>query len=396
MIEVLNLTKRYRDVLAVDRLNFSIKKGEILGFLGPNGAGKTTTMRIVTGFQAPTSGSVTVEGFDVFDNPIQVKRRIGYLPEVPPLYPEMKVFAYLEYVARLKGLIGTSVKKEVDRVAGKCGLTPVGRRVIKHLSKGFRQRVGIAQALLGSPAVLIMDEPTIGLDPAQIREIRGLIRELAEEHTIILSTHILPEVTMVCNRVIIINQGRIVAEDTIENLTASDDREQHVVVEVRKPSPEVTSRMRGVAGVKEVKLVDSCYRAVIEAGSEESAEKLAAMAIDGGLGLVELKTETPTLEDIFLRLVAPGEYGLEADEPARAKDKKAAPKKAEADGDEGDEGDEEEPEGDEGADEAGDDGDGKGEAGDDDGKESDEGEEGSPEDEGKDQPRRKNKKKRKK
>ncbi len=218
MIEVQNLTKRYRERVAVDRLDFSVAEGEILGFLGPNGAGKSTTMKILTGFLPPSEGSAKVAGFDVFEQPLEVKRRIGYLPETPPLYPEMTVVGYLKFVASLKGLPGRGVKAEVERVGGLTGLADVMGRVIQNLSKGYKQRVGIAQALLGSPPVLILDEPTEGLDPTQRAEMRGLIKSLTGKHTVILSTHILPEVTMTCEKVLIINQGKIVAYDEIRKL----------------------------------------------------------------------------------------------------------------------------------------------------------------------------------
>jgi ABC-2 type transport system ATP-binding protein len=218
MIVVQNLTKRYRERVAVDRLDFSVAEGEILGFLGPNGAGKSTTMKILTGFLPPSEGTAKVAGFDVFEQPLEVKRRIGYLPETPPLYPEMTVVGYLKFVASLKGLPGRGVKAEVERVGGLTGLADVMGRVIQNLSKGYKQRVGIAQALLGSPPVLILDEPTEGLDPTQRAEVRGLIKGLTGKHTVILSTHILPEVTMTCEKVLIINQGKIVAYDEIRNL----------------------------------------------------------------------------------------------------------------------------------------------------------------------------------
>jgi len=219
MIEVRDLTKRYGDLLAVDRVSFTAQKGEIVGFLGPNGAGKTTTMRIITGFLPATSGTVTVEGFDIFDDAHEVRKRIGYLPENPPLYSDMTVTSYLEFVGRIKGLARAALPEAVDRVIRRCGLTEVTRRVLGHLSKGFRQRVGLAQALIHEPGVLVLDEPTIGLDPRQIREIRSLITELAGERTVILSTHILQEVVQICRKVVIINEGHVAVEDQIENLT---------------------------------------------------------------------------------------------------------------------------------------------------------------------------------
>jgi ABC-2 type transport system ATP-binding protein len=218
MIEVTGLTKRYRDRVAVDDLTFSVPEGEILGFLGPNGAGKSTTMKILTGYLPATSGTVKVAGFDVFEEPYEVKRRIGYLPETPPLYPEMTVKAYLRFVASIKGVRRGQMATELERVAHSTGVAEVMERLIQNLSKGYRQRVGIAQALLGNPPVLILDEPTEGLDPSQRAEVRQLIKGLAGQHTVILSTHLLSEVTVTCERVLIINQGRMVAFDEIRNL----------------------------------------------------------------------------------------------------------------------------------------------------------------------------------
>ena len=231
MIEVQNLTKRYRDRSAIEDLSFSVNEGEILGFLGPNGAGKSTTMKILTGFLPPSAGMARVAGFDVFEQPLEVKRRIGYLPETPPLYPEMTVRGYLKFVASLKRLPGRGLKAEVERVAGLTGVAEVMDRVIQNLSKGYKQRVGIAQALLGSPPVLILDEPTEGLDPTQRAEIRALIKSLAGKHTLILSTHILPEVTMTCEKVLIINQGKMVAYDEIRKLASVHGQSESVSLE---------------------------------------------------------------------------------------------------------------------------------------------------------------------
>ncbi len=219
MIEVSSLVKRYHRLLAVDGISFKVDRGEVLGFLGPNGAGKTTTMRILTGALPATSGRVSVAGYDVFEQPLQVKRRVGYLAEVPPLYEDMDTGSFLGFVARLKAVGRKQLGEEVDRVLETCGLEEVRSRRIGNLSKGFRQRIGVAQALLGDPEVLILDEPTIGLDPNQIVEIRGLIRKLSENHTVILSTHILPEVTQICSRVVIIHRGKIVADDSLDHLT---------------------------------------------------------------------------------------------------------------------------------------------------------------------------------
>jgi ABC-2 type transport system ATP-binding protein len=231
MIEVKNLTKRYRDRIAIDSLNFSVDEGEILGFLGPNGAGKTTTMRILTGFLPASEGTAKIAGFDVFEHPMEVKRRLGYLPETPPLYLEMTVRAYLEFVGRLKGIRGKGLDTEVERVSDLTGVKLVLDRVIQNLSKGYRQRVGVAQALLNNPPVLILDEPTEGLDPAQRAEVRSVIRGLAGKHTVILSTHLLPEVTVTCEKVLIINQGKIVAFDEIKNLATAYGQTEQVSLE---------------------------------------------------------------------------------------------------------------------------------------------------------------------
>lgn len=231
MIEVQNLTKRYRDRSAIEGLTFSVNEGDILGFLGPNGAGKSTTMKILTGFLPPSEGTAKVAGFDVFEQPLEVKRRIGYLPETPPLYPEMTVRGYLKFVAELKRLPGRGLKAELERVAGLTGLSDIMDRVIQNLSKGYKQRVGIAQALLGSPPVLILDEPTEGLDPSQRADVRSLIKKLAGKHTLILSTHILPEVTMTCEKVLIIHQGRMVAYDEIQKLVSVHSPADNVSLE---------------------------------------------------------------------------------------------------------------------------------------------------------------------
>jgi ABC-2 type transport system ATP-binding protein len=219
MIEVRELTKRYGDLVAVDRVSFTARKGEVVGFLGPNGAGKTTTMRIITGFLPATQGTVKVEDFDIFDDSHEVRKRIGYLPENPPLYGDMTVTSYLQFVGRIKGIPRAALDGAVDRALQRCGLTDVTRRVLGHLSKGYRQRVGLAQAIIHEPSVLVLDEPTIGLDPRQIVDIRALVRELAGERTVILSTHILQEVVQICQKVVIINEGRVVVEDQIGNLT---------------------------------------------------------------------------------------------------------------------------------------------------------------------------------
>ncbi|MSQ47047.1 MAG: ABC transporter ATP-binding protein [Deltaproteobacteria bacterium] len=226
MIEVQHLTKRYGDLTAVSDISFNVASGQILGFLGPNGSGKTTTMRVITGFMPATGGTVKVAGFDIFDESFEARKRIGYLPESPPLYNDMTVAAYLRFVARIKGMPKAAIPDALDRALTRCGLTKVTNRVTGHLSKGFRQRVGLAQAIIHNPEVLILDEPTVGLDPQQIIEIRALIRELAGHHTVVLSTHILPEVAQVCEKVVIINAGRVVMEDMLANLTQGQTLEE--------------------------------------------------------------------------------------------------------------------------------------------------------------------------
>src|SRR5436190_5817672 len=232
MIKVEGLTKKYARTVAVDDISFEVEKGGIVGFLGPNGAGKTTTMRVLTCFLPPSAGRASVAGFDVLEQPLEVKKRIGYLPESPPLYPEMEVEEYLTFVGRLKGISGADVARRVTEVCERCAVADVRTKLIGKLSKGYRQRVGLAQAIIHNPEVLILDEPTSGLDPKQIIETRDLIRSLAGDHTIVLSTHILPEVSQTCQRVVIINKGRVVAVDTPDNLTARLSGAESVLVEV--------------------------------------------------------------------------------------------------------------------------------------------------------------------
>src|SRR6266550_3597705 len=252
MIKVEGLTKRYARTVAVDNISFEVEKGGIVGFLGPNGAGKTTTMRCLTCFMPPTSGSASVAGFDVLEQPLEVKKRIGYLPETPPLYPDMEVGEYLTFVGKLKGLVTSDVPKRVDEVCDRCAITDVKSKLIGKLSKGYRQRVGLAQAILHNPDVLILDEPTSGLDPKQIIETRELIRSLAGDHTIILSTHILPEVSQTCDRVVIINKGRVVAEDTPHNLTARLRGSETLYIQVDTNGADATGALQRVPGVTRV------------------------------------------------------------------------------------------------------------------------------------------------
>src|SRR5271156_4978259 len=253
MITVQGLTKRYARTIAVDHISFEVKKGQIVGFLGPNGAGKTTTMRILTCFLPPSEGTATVAGFDVMAQPMEVKKRIGYLPETPPVYPEMEVHEYLEFVGRIKGVPSVDLKRRVSEVSEKCAVADVSKTLIGKLSKGYRQRVGLAQAIIHNPDVLILDEPTAGLDPHQIIETRDLIKGLAGDHTIILSTHILPEVEQICEKVIIIAKGKVVATDSVENLTSRLRGSESVAIEVIAPEGAgVQSRLEQVAGVSRV------------------------------------------------------------------------------------------------------------------------------------------------
>jgi len=307
VIEVQNLTKYYGDLRAVDGISFTVERGEILGFLGPNAAGKTTTMRVITGYLPATSGSVAVAGFDVFKNSLEVKRQIGYLPENPPLYLDMRVVDYLRFVAVIKGVDRGEVNQEVERVADKLALSEVSDVLIAQLSKGFKQRVGLAQALLNNPPVLVLDEPTIGLDPKQIIEVRELIKSFGQDHTIILSTHILPEVSMTCNRVIIINEGKLVAVDTPENLTAKLKGSESILLEVEGPADEVMQTIRQIPSVKSVssssvqKANFSKYIVEAEVGADVRKE-IATAIVRHNWGLLELKTESLSLEKIFLQL----------------------------------------------------------------------------------------------
>src|SRR5690349_21785464 len=262
MIKVSELTKRYARTTAVDHISFEVEKGQIVGFLGPNGAGKTTTMRMLTCFLPPTSGAASVAGFDVLEQPLEVKKRIGYLPEMPPLYPEMRTLEYLTFVGNLKGLSGAELRQRIDTTCERCAITDVKSKLLGKLSKGYRQRVGLAQALLHNPDVLILDEPTAGLDPKQINETRDLIRKLAGDHTIILSTHILPEVEQTCQQVIIINKGKLVATDTVQNLQSRARGAESVLVEVAGrngtlDSKSVQQRLERVAGVAGVAVKNS-------------------------------------------------------------------------------------------------------------------------------------------
>ncbi|MFH1485385.1 MAG: ATP-binding cassette domain-containing protein [Chloroflexota bacterium] len=305
MIEVEKLTKYYGDYPAIEDVSFTVKKGEILGFLGPNAAGKTTTMRILTCFMPPSGGTARIAGYDILDNSLEVRRHIGYLPETVPLYADMGVHSYLEFMGSLRGMSSSKINKRCDAVIELCRLeeytdTPIGR-----LSKGYRQRVGIAQAILHEPDVLILDEPTIGIDPRQVVETRKLIKDLGKEHTIILSTHILPEVSMVCERVIIINDGRVVAVDRPENLSARLAGSERILLEVRGPVKDVVARIRQVQGVRDVTwegMEDRNRYTVSCRSGQDIREALASTVVQSGWGLLGLQGVGLSLEEIFLKL----------------------------------------------------------------------------------------------
>ncbi len=314
MIQVEGLTKRYARNVAVDNISFAVEKGQIVGFLGPNGAGKTTTMRVLTCFLPPTSGTANVAGYDVLEKPIEVKKRIGYLPETPPLYPEMEVREFLTFAGQLKGLDGAELKQRIDISSEQCALGDVQNKLIGKLSKGYRQRVGLAQAIIHNPDVLVLDEPTSGLDPEQIMHTRDLIRGLAGNHTIILSTHILQEVEAMCERVIIIAKGKLVANDSVEHLTSRLRGEETVAVEVEGrggaalDAGAVQSRLEQVAGVGRVTLQQErdgrrMFQVESQQGQSVRAE-LARAVVESGWNLTELRTLGMSLEEIFLQLTS--------------------------------------------------------------------------------------------
>ena len=300
MIQVEHLTKYYGDLPAVQDVSFSMRQGEILGFLGPNAAGKTTTMRILSGYLPPTAGTARVAGYDVTHDSLEVRRRIGYLPETVPLYPEMTVRSYLEFMAALRGVARPA--PAADRVMESCGVTDHQDMLVGKLSKGYRQRVGLAQALIHDPEILILDEPTIGLDPRQIIEVRNLIKGLGGTRTIILSTHILPEVSQVCERVMIINKGRLVAEDTPADLTTCLRGAQELFVQVARPAPDARQSLEAIPGVLGVAdKGDGCYQidSTLEA---DPRTRIAELVVEQGWGLLELRPVGMSLEEVFLKL----------------------------------------------------------------------------------------------
>ncbi|MBN2558090.1 MAG: ATP-binding cassette domain-containing protein [Clostridia bacterium] len=312
MIEIKNLTKKYGQVVAVNNISFNVNKGEILGFLGPNGAGKSTTMNIITGYLPSTSGTVKVDGYDIMTHPAEVKRRIGYLPEAPPLYRDMTVTEYLKFVSNLNYVPKKKQKGQMADIMELVGLTDHRKRLVDNLSKGYRQRVGLAQALIGNPEVLILDEPTVGLDPRQIIEIRRVIKALAKERTIILSSHILPEVSAICERVVIINKGVIVAEDTPERLSMGLDRAMKLSITIVGPKDKVIEAVKKIDGVKYMeassKTGENAYKYMLESQTEEDIrEKLFFAMAENGWPIIEIKPSVMTLEDIFISVVTKGQ-----------------------------------------------------------------------------------------
>ena len=302
MIEVSGLTKIYGQRTAIEDLTFTVNKGEIVGFLGPNGAGKSTTMKILTGFMPASFGTAKIAGFDVFDQAIDVKRNVGYLPENPPVYFDMVVEDYLKFAAQLHDVTKANLKAAIDLSLEKTGLTHVRKRIIGNLSKGYRQRVGLAQALVHDPKVLILDEPTVGLDPVQIIEIRELIKSLGGAHTVILSSHILPEVTATCQRIIVINKGKIVAQDNIERLTS---RMKHGLVyqlQVKNANPSGIQAIQSISGVKSVTNENGKISIEINPNQEELRDRIVDIAVHEKMGVLEFSSEKLSLEEVFLSL----------------------------------------------------------------------------------------------
>ncbi len=303
MIEVQDLTKYYGPQLAVSRLDFQVAAGEIVGFLGPNGAGKTTTLKILAGFLAPSAGTARINGYDCVTDSLAVRRSLGYVPENVAIYPDLTVTQFLRFAARAKGVEAKAETGEVDRVVAACGLEEVRGKLVAALSKGFRQRLGLAQALIDQPPLLILDEPTIGLDPSQIVEIRQMIKNLEGDHTVMLSSHILPEVSQLCHRVIIINRGQIVAGDTPENLSRQLGHGSRVLITVAGPAPEVETALQKVSGVNRV-LSQGEGKYLVEADNgRELRPELARMVVERGWQLLELKSQEFTLEEVFINLV---------------------------------------------------------------------------------------------
>ncbi|NBX75933.1 MAG: ABC transporter ATP-binding protein [Proteobacteria bacterium] len=312
MIEVRNLTKKYGDRTAINQLTFSVARGEILGFLGQNGAGKTTTMKILTGFMPATSGSASIGGFDVLENPYEVKKKIGYLPETPPIYPELLVHEYLSFVAELRGVSKPDRSKKIDKAIELCHLGDVRRRLIGNLSKGYRQRVGLAQALIHDPEVLILDEPTVGLDPKQVNEARGLIKNLRGEKTVIYSTHILSEVAATCDRIIVIDRGNIVAQEALNPMGATGGVVKTEII-VRKVGDDLRRKITSVVGVKEVQITSNgTHRLIVESDANEDViAEVSRVIVESRAGLIRMSPIQQALEEYYLTLIA-GKGGPQA------------------------------------------------------------------------------------
>jgi len=304
MIHVHNLAKNYGNLVAIENISFELKKGDVLGFLGPNGAGKTTTMRIITGYMPPTKGNVRIEDIDIFEHPLEAKKHIGYLPENPPLYVEMTVVDYLDFVADIKKVPLKEKKRRILYVMDKCGITDVSKRIIGHLSKGYKQRVGIAQALINDPSVLVLDEPTNGLDPVQIIEIRDLIKSLSGERTVILSTHILPEVTMICSRVIIVNEGRIALEESLEELSQDLRGSQNIYLKIKHQDEGIKEKIESIGNISKVTSSAPGEFVIVSRDGADVRDKLTNMAVKYNWGLLELRPLTHTLEEIFLKVIS--------------------------------------------------------------------------------------------
>ena len=308
MIEVKGISKRYGSTLAVDAVSFNVERGEIVGFLGPNGAGKSTTMKMLTCFLAPTSGTASIDGHDIISEPLQARSKIGYLPENTPLYEDMGVLSFLHFMAQMLGVAPNKRNSRIDELIGICDLSKMVHKDISELSKGYRQRVGLAQALLHDPPVLILDEPTSGLDPTQIVEIRGLIKRIAKEKSIILSTHILPEAQNTCTRILIINDGRLVGEGTSEELTSMAGGEEHYTVALKgKPVGEMAAALSGLPGVSDLETLSengsSRFRLTAEKGADLN-EAIFDCAVAGGMKLLELNHVSTSLEDVFIKLTS--------------------------------------------------------------------------------------------
>ena len=301
MIVAKSLSKNYGNRVAISNVSFHIKKGEVLGFLGPNGAGKTTTMRILTGCMAPSAGEVFIDGMDISEQPLLAKKKIGYLPEIPPVYGDMFVEDYLKYVAQLKQCDFKKIPSLVDSTMEKAGVSSVRKRLIQNLSKGFKQRVGLAQALVSDPEILVLDEPTVGLDPKQVIEMRELLSQLKGQHTIILSTHILPEVQISCERVIIINEGQIITESSLKDLSEKMSAKRQLLLKVSKASEELLNRLKSLQGVVGIEKKGSVLK--LNVSSEQSInEKVAEVIVSGQFGLLEMKEVGFNLEDVFIQL----------------------------------------------------------------------------------------------